>query len=60
MKITCTVSEFAKMVRRCNSGSCYGCAMGDVCGGELGIEQFIAAEDVIPDELPKEKDHAEV
>lgn len=47
MKITCTVDEFAKMARRCNSGSCYSCAMADICGEKMGIEQFITAENVI-------------
>ena len=49
MKITCTVAEFAKMVRRCNSSGCYNCAFGDICGDEMGIERFISAEDVIPE-----------
>ena len=47
MKIICTVDEFARMVRRCNSGSCYNCAFGDICGDTLGIEQFVSAENVI-------------
>lgn len=47
MRIICTVNEFAKMVRKCSGGSCYGCVMSDVCGDQMGIERFISAEDVI-------------
>lgn len=49
MKITCTVAEFAKMVRRCNDNNCYMCAFSDICGDEVGIERFVSAEDVIPE-----------
>ena len=49
MKITCTVNEFAKAVRRCNSGSCYNCVFTDICGSEKAIEDFVSAEDIIPE-----------
>lgn len=55
MKITCTVDEFAKMVRRCNSGSCYSCTMADICGENNGIERFISAEDVISEPFADER-----
>ena len=49
MKIICTVDEFAKMVMRCNSGICYNCALEDICCDTFGIEQFVTADNVIPE-----------
>mgnify|MGYP003294072696 CR=1 FL=1 len=58
MRIICTVSEFADIVRGCDNarrlGHCRGdaCPLFDVCGwGEGKIEQFITAADVV-DEMP--------
>lgn len=57
MKITCTVAEFAKMMRRCNMNSCYNCVMCDLCDNKPGIENFVAAEDVVPEETDEQARH---
>lgn len=49
MKISCTVSEFAKMIRSCKNASCYECAFGDICDDERGLERFISAADITDD-----------
>lgn len=55
MKITCTVNEFAKMIRKCNPNGCYSCIMSDICDGDdLGIERFIAADDVVSEKAQKD------
>lgn len=53
MKISCTVKEFAQIVRGCEKNSCYNCPLSEVCGGdkEKGIEQFVEAADVVEDVL---------
>ena len=46
VKISCTVTEFGKLVRGCESvGTCNYCALYQVCNSEDGgrIEQFIRA-----------------
>lgn len=52
MKISCTVSEFGKIVRGCeNSNDCSNCALYQVCYGTDGkIEKFIRA-DLITDDV---------
>lgn len=46
MRISCTVKEFAEMVRCCTNGSsCIQCALHGVCDGS-GVEQFIRADDI--------------
>lgn len=50
MKIHCTVKEFGQIVRACEKGSCYSCALKDICsaGPEDGcrIEDFIEADSI--------------
>ena len=55
MKITCTVNEFAKMVRRCNTVGCYNCVLCDICGDTPGVEQFVFSECIIPEIKDGEK-----
>lgn len=58
MKISCTVSEFGKLVRGCeNVGTCNYCALYQVCNREDGgrIEQFIRA-DLITDDMKEENE----
>lgn len=50
MKIFCTVSEFAKMVRKCRDGPCYSCALSDICDETKGVEQFVSSDGIISDE----------
>lgn len=44
MEIKCTVEEFGKIVRRCNSGTCYSCAFADLCGEHVDgkIERYVS------------------
>lgn len=51
MKIICTIREFGEMVRQCEYGSCPCCALNHVCDNG-GIEQFVSAENVIPEDVP--------
>lgn len=50
MKIYCTVKEFGQLVRACEKGQCYACALRDVCAVDTGkthcIEDFITAETI--------------
>ena len=50
MKIYCTVKEFGQLVRACEKGQCYACALRDVCAADLEnthrIEDFITAETI--------------
>lgn len=51
MKIYCTVKEFGLLVRACSKGTCYNCALKDICGNnefeqQDGIEQFITADTI--------------
>lgn len=52
MKIACTVSEFADIVRGCHdaakNGLCLKCPIHCACSG-CGIEQFVSAHDVFDD-----------
>lgn len=56
MKISCTVEEFAKLVRGCNDTSkgfnCSRCPLYELCDTERFIEQFITDDD-ITHETPK-------
>ena len=60
MKITCSVREFAAMVRACHDASkewnCKYCALYELCSeNSLQIENYISAADVVAE---KEEDHA--
>lgn len=50
MKIYCTVKEFGQLVRACEKGQCYACALRDVCRADgenhKTIEDFITAETI--------------
>lgn len=50
MKIYCTVKEFGQLVRACEKGQCYNCALRDVCRADemeqKTIEDFITAETI--------------
>lgn len=50
MKIYCTVKEFGQIVRACEKGQCYNCALRDVCRADemeqKTIEDFITAETI--------------
>lgn len=56
MKISCTVEEFAKLVRGCNETSrmmnCAKCPLYDLCDNNGYIEQFVT-HDSITHETPK-------
>lgn len=55
MKIICTVSEFAKMIRSCEKAYCYQCVLGDICDGdEHSLEKFISAADITDDQEDEE------
>lgn len=56
MKISCTVSEFGKIVRGCEQSPCCSCPLRDVCSRtDDGIEQFIRA-DLITDDVKGENE----
>lgn len=62
MKIYCTVKEFGQLVRACEKGQCYNCALRDVCrSGELEqktIEDFVTAETIEKEDAEDEEaDH---
>lgn len=50
MKIKCTVKEFGQLVRACEKGTCYTCALRELCRQdgekELTIEDFITADTI--------------
>ena len=50
MKIYCTVKEFGQLVRACEKGQCYACALRAACKAnpenERTIEDFITAETI--------------
>lgn len=50
MKIKCTVKEFGQLVRACEKGTCYTCALRDLCKqdpeNERSIEDFITADTI--------------
>jgi len=48
MKIYCTVKEFGQLVRACEKGQCYACALRDVCRAESDNHKHI--EDFVTDE----------
>lgn len=55
MKITCTVSEFADMVRGCQhacmNGACNKCALYTICRELDGsIEQFVSADRIVDEQ----------
>ena len=55
MKIVCTVSEFANLVRGCYSAqtnnACSKCTLYNICRNYAGsVEQFVVAEDITDDE----------
>ena len=62
MKIYCTVKELGRLVRACEKGQCYNCALRDVCrAGELEqktIEDFVTAE-TIEKEAEENEIHAD-
>ena len=50
MKISCTVEEFAKLVRKCNETSqmlnCTKCPLHELCDKPGFIEQFITRDSI--------------
>lgn len=57
MKISCTVSEFGRLVRGCeNNSCCTECPLYELCV-EGGIEQFIKADQITDDPKAKEEDY---
>lgn len=59
MRIICTVSEFADMVRGCHEasklGGCSKCGLYNICRESDGsIEKYISAADIVDNE---EADH---
>ena len=50
MKIYCTVKEFGQLVRACEKGTCYTCALRAACKAnpenERTIEDFITADTI--------------
>lgn len=55
MKIKCTVSEFATMVRNCHDGSCAQCVLSDICNGDgHSLEKLISAVDITDDQEDEE------
>ncbi len=54
MKIYCTVKELGQLVRACEKGQCYACALRDICReeleGHLLIEDFVTAETIMKEE----------
>lgn len=59
MKIVCTVSEFAGIVRGCytltNRANCVSCPFYEVCGDGT-IEQFVSVKDITDDDETEVKD----
>lgn len=43
MEIKCTVEEFGQLVRGCEKGACYACALVELCGIDRTgkIENFV-------------------
>lgn len=55
MRIICTVSEFADMVRGCQEasqlGGCSKCGLYNICREYDGsIERFVSADDIVDNE----------
>lgn len=54
MKITCTKKEFANLIRTCNGtaegGSCYGCALTNLCGDRVVEESEHIRIEITEDE----------
>ena len=50
MKIKCTVKEFGQLVRACEKGTCFNCALRELCKqdgeNERTIEDFITADTI--------------
>ena len=54
MKITCTLTEFARMVRCChfaaaNQGCTY-CALHDLCNDDRTIEDYVTAATIVDED----------
>lgn len=50
MKIICNKFEFADLVAKCNSNTCYGCALCGICDTSIGCNSLIDMVHIIQDE----------